>query len=132
MNFGQHWRSPVVVSVPFRIEAPIELVIERLHADVQEWVDDARADPDPNDALEAVFRDRNWPTAKNALVDPDVMKVAAETFGFALLISFLGDGDLPATQFKLNSIGSLEVQESIVVLSGLAAPIRNLVAYQDF
>ncbi|MDY3556526.1 hypothetical protein R5W24_005692 [Gemmata sp. JC717] len=131
LNFGQHWRTPGVREVSYRLAVPVSFVADLMSRELSDYVADCIAHPDTT-PLEAALRFRSWPDAEQILADPEVCGLALEWFEHDCLLAWLGDGDLGEVPgYVINTIASAERRGDAVRFAGTARAAGQPVRYQD-
>lgn len=130
-NFGQHWRTPEVREVGYRLDVPVAFVADLLDRNLPEYVADCIAHPDST-PLEAALRVQGWPDSRRILNDPSLRPLALEWFGLDCLSEWLGHGDPEsAPGYVVNTIASVERRGGEVRFQGVARTAGRPVMYQD-
>lgn len=132
MNFGQHWRTPGIVDVPYRIELPRPFVDDLLGEHLPDYIEDSRKFPDPGSEIDRALEAAGWPGAGEVLRRPELARHFIRFFGYDLLVYWLVDGPSDLERdFVLNTIDAIDVGDDVVALSGTARRTGMPVRYQD-
>lgn len=136
MNFGQHWRTEGVIDIEYKIELPIDFVLDFLEENLKEYIEDSKIYPEPESKFEQLLRKHNWPSAKDVLENKDLYILAFDFYGHDMILQWFGDliedleKGLPT--FVLNSVRLKEVLSQSAILIGEAREVGlKEVLYQD-
>lgn len=131
MNFGQHWRTPGVVDVDYRVELPRRFLRDVLARELPGYVDDCLKFPD-DDPFEVALRARGLPGAEGVAADEALCREALWYFARDLLVEWLGDGwpdEEPG--WVLNTVDRVGVLEGVCWVEGRCRRSQAGVKYQD-
>lgn len=132
MNFGQYWRTPGIVDVPYSVELPERYWIELIARELPEHVADAKLFPDPDDEFELALRRHGWPEAREVCAVPELAPLAVLEFAHDLLLEWLGDGPPDEEPgWVINTIDGGQIDGDRVRLWGSARRGGIPVRYQD-
>ena len=132
MNFGQHWRTPGIVDVPYRAEIPAAFLRDMARRELPQWMEDAREFPDDDEEMDAALREAGWPAPDDAVADPRLASLIAEQFAYDLLAEWFDAGrpDL-APGWLLNTVDAVSLEADAVVIGGRARRADVPGVYQD-
>lgn len=93
MNFGQHWRTENIVDVGYRIELPLSFVRDFLADMIAEYIDDAKAHPDPASEVDRALELARWPSVPRILETASLLGRFTDLYGHDLVLRWFGDGE---------------------------------------
>jgi len=128
MNYGQCWRSHVIVESPYKVMLPVRYVVDFLETEYTElrtFCIEEKDDPDPL-CLEFEMAAANYPETIQ-LIFNDIIRYANLInelilwFEWEILDSWLGnhvDSHLIPT-YAINSVTSVSLRENLIIVEGI-------------
>ncbi|MBO3697630.1 hypothetical protein [Roseivirga sp. E12] len=134
MNFGQHWRTEGVENFPYEAKIPLAFVIDYLNTQLEEYVEDAIADPDEDDEMDNLLKAYGWSTdAENLLSNTSerLKDLLMDFFAFDMLIHWYCDGQAPDNGAMINSFERFSIDGDYLIITGQCRKSGFPVRYQD-
>jgi hypothetical protein len=121
MNFGSFYRTEGIPRAEYAAEVPVPFLLEMMEREHPDYVVDARAHPDPDDAFEQALRERGWPSPRQMLADPVLLPMTLELYAHDLMVYWFGDGQPPeAPGWVANTIARHALVDGTVIIEGVA------------
>ena len=134
MNFGQVWRTEGIDQHSYEVSIPISFAEDLVQAELPELIEDYQQFPDPEDTLEAFFRQANWPLTVQQMREEKRYQLIDAVFDFfsdELLLRWFGDGEPQKESFVLNTVTSVQMLKDTIKISGTCRASHLPVKYQD-
>lgn len=107
----------------YTAEVPVALLLELMEREHPDYVADALAHPDPDDAYEQAQRERGWPQPARMLADPVLLPMTLEHYAHDLMVRWCGDGQPPEVPgWVVHSVTRHALVDCTVLLEGIALP----------
>jgi len=131
MNFGQHWRTPGIIDVDYRVELPRAFFRDLLARELPEYIDDCKKFPDSTEPFEIALREAGWPDAERVCAHKDLSLLALRYYEVELLLEWLRDGIPDEPGYVLNTIDDVGFQDDLCWMTGRGRRSQPGVKYQD-
>lgn len=131
MNFNQHWQTPGVREVRYRIVLPQTFITDLLSREWPDYVADGQAFPS-DDALSVALAQRGWPDVEQVLAEPTLCALACNWFAHDFILGWLADGAMSEQPgYVLNTVEFLAHEGAVLAFTGTARTADQTVQYQD-
>ena len=129
MNFSQNWRSLNVTEANYILRIPLGYVVDFVNINIEEYIEDAKVDPDYTLDLDNELRKHEWPKINDVFSDHEYYKTLifhlVDFYGHQILLYWFGDGKPEKKPgYILNTIESFRMISGFYEFKGIAGVIE--------